>query len=135
MLSKPERYAHRIAINLNSLRTTLTLTLGYNTGTAFTQPRHPSDVIFVEHLRSPAERRLRCDDQRPSLLLDGVTQVMATGAVPPSSQLTIRTAIDHQTPPVREVSRSRRRDGNTSSGSPTIRICLVSPALCRPACT
>lgn len=120
--------------NLNSLRTTLTLTLGYNTGTAFTQLATPQTLYSSSIYGHRLSVVFDATTNVPSLLLDGVTQVMATGAVPPSSQLTIRTAIDHPTLPCVSLPISEGATGNTSSGSPTISnlsgvACSLSPGM------
>jgi hypothetical protein len=106
--------------NLNSLRTTLTLTVGYDVGTAFTQLAAPktfnSSDIYGHRLSVEFDQSTVV----PSLLLDGANQATASGAVPSPNQLTLRAAINHPTIPCASLPVSIQATGNTTNGSAII---------------
>jgi|GEM_PF-924223 RHS repeat-associated protein len=106
--------------NLNSLRTTLTLTLGYDTGTTFTQLAAPRTFNSSDIYAHRLSVLFNTTTSVPSLLLDGVTQVTATSAVPSGDQLTIRTAINHPTIPCASLPLSQNANGNTTNGNAVI---------------
>jgi len=127
-----QKVAPIAAANLNAFRTTLTLTLGSNNSSGvFTSLASPvtfnSSDIYGHRLSVEFDPSTNV----PSLLLDGVTEVTASGTVPSGLQLTARVSINRPHMPCASVSITQSPTGNTTSGQKLITN-ISSPSCPQP---
>lgn len=76
-------------------RTTLTLTLGYNDASNIFLPIATTIIFNSSDIYNHRLVVSFDSSSRPSLLLDGFTQITATSNVPTGRQLTVKTSISH----------------------------------------